>query len=267
MSASRARLWLAASAAIVILALVAVRQEDYGVTTPTATPILRPVLLPNLSRFPDSVRDRMTTAFSLVDARRQDASTPAGELAEAYGDLGLVLLAAGYSGAAEISYENAFTLAPQDYRWAYYLGHVYLDIGEVVTATRYFSQALQMAPDDIPARIWYGETMLAWGRPELSELAFMAALSYQPRSQAALFGLGRTRLVQRDFRSAVDYLERALAIDPRVSGIRYPLALAHRGLGDLTAAELHLRNRGDVQPELPDSLMENVERVRLELLR
>jgi tetratricopeptide (TPR) repeat protein len=252
----------------VALFLAGVRREEDVVATHSPTTALRLPLLPDLAGVAgvDPLRERIATAFLSLEARRQDASTPTDVLAEAYGELGFVLLAADYAGAAEICYLDAFTLAPQDYRWAYYLGHTHRRLGDLVTAARYFNQSLQMAPDYVPAHVWFGELTLAWGRPELSELAFMAALSYQPRSQAALFGLGRTKLAQRNLREAVGYLERALAVDPHVSGIRYPLALAYRGLGDIPTAESHMRHRGDAQPELPDPLMEDVSRLRLELL-
>jgi tetratricopeptide (TPR) repeat protein len=265
----RARIWFGAGACLVALFFAGIRRDETVGATYSSSTALRLPLLPDLAGVTGvaPLRERIATAFLSLESRRQDASTSSDVLAEAYGELGIVLLAADYAGAAEICYLDAFTLAPQDYRWAYYLGHAHRTLGDLVTAARYFNQSLQMAPDYVPAHVWFGELTLAWGRPELSELAFTAALSYQPRSQAALFGLGRTKLAQRNLREAVGYLERALAVDPHVSGIRYPLALAYRGLGDIQAAQSHMRHRGDVQPALPDPLMENVARLRTALPR
>ena len=51
------------------------------------------------------------------------------------------------------------------------------------------------------------------------------------------------------------YLEEALAHDPRASIIHYPLAMAYRGLGETEKADAHLRQRGHVDPALPDPMM------------
>ena len=53
----------------------------------------------------------------------------------------------------------------------------------------------------------------------------------------------------------MDYLEQALAADPRATVVHYPLALAYRGLGDAAKAEAHLRQRGGVEVGPPDPLM------------
>ncbi|MGH9383341.1 MAG: tetratricopeptide repeat protein, partial [Vicinamibacterales bacterium] len=48
-----------------------------------------------------------------------------------------------------------------------------------------------------------------------------------------------------DYKGAVEYLEDVLGRDAEAAGAHYPLAMAYRGLGDLTKAERHLRQRED----------------------
>jgi tetratricopeptide (TPR) repeat protein len=90
---------------------------------------------------------------------------------------------------------------------------------------------------------------------------FARVLALQPASAAALAGLGRARLAQGDAVRAVDYLERALAIEPSATSLHYPLAIAYRNRGASDQAEAHLRQRGHGQPTLIDPLMGEYRRV------
>jgi tetratricopeptide (TPR) repeat protein len=214
-----------------------------------------------------TVREELRRAHEALDALRQDQAAEAEALAAGYGELGHVLLAAGQFGAAKLCYDNAASLAPTDSRWPYFVAHVYRNQGDWEQAARSFNDALQMSPDYVPARVWLGEMALAAGWVELAELTFTAALSWDERHSAALFGMGRTALERREYAKAAGYLERALAADPRASAIRYPLAMAYRGNGDATTADLHLRLRGPVQPAMADPLMEEIERIRRDRFR
>jgi uncharacterized protein HemY len=73
----------------------------------------------------------------------------------------------------------------------------------------------------------------------------LKAQSLAPREAAALYGLGRVALEERDFAGAVKQLEAALALVPSASRVQYPLAMAYRGLGNTQQAEAHLRLRGE----------------------
>jgi tetratricopeptide (TPR) repeat protein len=73
-----------------------------------------------------------------------------------------------------------------------------------------------------------------------------------------LYGLGRVALEKQDYALAVKYLEAALANRPDANRLRYPLALAYRGLGDRDKAEEHLRLRGEVELRPVDPLLGEV---------
>ena len=54
-----------------------------------------------------------------------DTGASSSALADAYGEMGKLFLAAEYFDAAETCFVNAGALAPSDMRWPYYLGHAY----------------------------------------------------------------------------------------------------------------------------------------------
>src|SRR5438105_14628789 len=81
---------------------------------------LQPVPLPDLSRLDVSVQAQVRERHDRLTHAIDDRSTPTEALANAYGELGMVLQAAEYFDAAEPAYLNAQKLTPDDVRWPYY---------------------------------------------------------------------------------------------------------------------------------------------------
>jgi tetratricopeptide (TPR) repeat protein len=216
------------------------------------------VALPDLSRVDPPVQEQMRERFAALALKREEARTPVSELAEAYGELGKLLLAAKLVDLAEPCFRNAQALAPRDSRWPYFLGHVYKTDGAVQHATTAFARASELRPGDVPALIWLAEMHLVAGRPGDAAPLFGRAIDMEPRNLAARFGLGRTALAQQDYAAAASHLEGVLALEARAANVHYPLALAYRALGDKAKAEAHLRQRGDFEILPADPLMEEL---------
>jgi tetratricopeptide (TPR) repeat protein len=216
---------------------------------------LPPVSLPDLSRMETSVQQQMGEGYRTLMSLIEHHGTPSVGLARAYGAMGNLLMAAEYFEAAEPYYLHAQALAPDEMRWPYYLGHVYMARAEPAKSVASFERALRVQPADVATLVWLGGVHLDQGRPELAEPLFAKALSLQPRAVSARFGLGRAALAKREYARAADQFEQVLTADPRASIARYPLALAYRGLGDTARAEAHLRQQGSVEVGPPDPLM------------
>lgn len=217
---------------------------------------LQPVSLPDLSKMTESVQKQIRERYSSLMLKVANPGTPLLELSDGYGEMGKLLMAAKYPDAAEPCLLNAQTLVPSDFRWPYYLAHLYrTDKGDLTKALAHFERAVQLKPDDVAALVWLGDVYLAQGRPEAAEAQFAKALSLFPGSLSARFGLGRTALAKQDYRRAVDYLEEGLRMDPEAAGIHYPLAMAYRGLGESKNAEVHLRQRREKDILPADPLM------------
>ena len=216
----------------------------------------QPIALPDLSRVAESVQRQVREHHARLAAKLAEPDTPAVELADAFGELGLVLMAAEYHEASADCFRSAMDLAPGEMRWPYYLGHLHAVDGDRAAAAELFARVHELRPTDLPALVRLGETRLDQSRPDAAEEAFMRALTVDPGVGAALAGMGRAALAKGEAARAVDYLTRALSADARATSLHYPLAMAYRQLGDLDQAEAHLRRRGNGVAAVPDPLMD-----------
>ena len=228
-----------------------------GVSTPggTAGEALPPVSLPDLSNLTAWAQDQVRARDAALRALEADAAASTAARVDAYGNLGLVLMATEYYEAAAASFRQAHALAPRDRRWPYYLGQLHLMTLDPAQAADWFERALERAPSDEATLVWLGRTRLDQGRPEGAERLFAHAAAVEPRSAAAWAGVGRAALARHDYLRATESLERALQLDPRASSVHYPLAMAYRALGRLDIANAHLERRGARDPTLVDPLM------------
>ena len=222
-----------------------------------AEPTLLPVVLPDLSRVHKSVQEQLREAHALLMA------SASGERSTAYGRLGQLFMASEFLEEAERCFRNAQVLAPDDFRWPYYLGHIFRSTGRLTTAVEHFEQALRLRPDDLAALAWLGQVHIDAGQPEAAEPVLARAGSLHPDSQAVLFQLGRAAAAKQDYASAVEHLEGALQLNPAATTILYPLAMAYRRLGDLETAQSYLDQSGGragdgVGVTLPDPLMAEI---------
>jgi tetratricopeptide (TPR) repeat protein len=219
---------------------------------------LVPVALPDLAQAGQSVRDQLQSRHASVERARDDPGMSSSDLANAFGDLGRLFMAAELPAAAEPCFVNAQMLAASEMRWPYYLGHVYRARGDLGRAAPAFERTLQLQPSDVPSLIWAGRVYLDLGRPEAAETYFSRALALRPGTFAAQFGLGRAALERKDYARAIRELEGALAASPQASVVHYPLSIAYRGTGDQARAEAHMQQRGDVDVAPPDPLMDEI---------
>jgi tetratricopeptide (TPR) repeat protein len=219
---------------------------------------LRPIPLPDLSSATKAAAQQLREQYAFLKHRIDDPATTPADLASAHGEMGKLLMAAEYRDSAEPYFLNAQALAPDDMRWPYYLGHLCRLRGETAKSVTAFEHALQLRPDDKPTLIWLGGAYLDEGRPEMAEPMFTRVLSIDPVAGPALYGLGRAALARREYDRAVQYLEQTLSLDPKASMVHYALAMAYRGLGQLPAANTHLRARGDIGVAWSDPLMDEL---------
>ena len=199
------------------------------------------VALPDVSRLHPSVQRQIRDAYrSLLAAVR---SSDGSMRSDAFGAMGTLFMAAEFPVEAEQCLLNAQILAPDDFRWPYYLGHLHRLTGAPAKAIERFERAVGLRPA-AAARVWLIRAHLDLGRPESAAPHVREALDRHPGVPAVRVEAGRLALALGDDAGAVAHLTAAFAMDPEASVIHYPLAMAYRRLGNLEQARYHLVRRG-----------------------
>ena len=212
-----------------------------GPVEPALTDPVRPVPLPAIDGFDAEVQRQLRDAHAGLQAAIE-AGTATGEQ---YGRVGMRFAAYGLIDAAEAAYFNARRLEPSAFRWAYYLSVLYDETSRPEEAIAALEPALALSPGYVAGLVRLGDLLAGQNRTEEAARRYADALTLDPSCHPCLVGLGQVALQQREFQRAADYLERAVDMAPSAATIRYPLALAYRGLGDETRAQAQLQARAD----------------------
>ncbi|HVZ20899.1 MAG TPA: tetratricopeptide repeat protein [Vicinamibacterales bacterium] len=224
----------------------------------TPSPSLKPVTLPDLSKSSPAAQKQISQAYAELTQKTQNRTYPP-DAAGAYGNYGMLLMAAEYYDEAIVALNDAEALAPGEMRWPYMLAHIYRMRGATDQSAAAFERALRDKPDYAPALVWLGNAYLDQGRPDAAAEQFSKALMLQPRLVAALFGRGRASLAQKNYEAAIADLEQALEYDPSATAVHYPLAMAYRGAGQIQKAQSHLLPQGAGELKPPDPVLSEVD--------
>ena len=229
------------------------------------TEALRPVALPAVGHLHPALVRQLGQAYRSLLAVAGDPEAAPYARAEAYGELGMLFLAAEFAAQAERCFRNAELLAAAEFKWPYYLAHALRRMGDLEGAAERFGRALERRPADLAATVWLSRMYLELGRPEAAEPVVAALLARRSDAPALWVEAGRIALAREDHASAAAHLEQARALDPEAGAIHYPLAMAYRGLDEPDRANRHLRRRREAGPgaavRLPDPLMAALSRI------
>ena len=143
----------------------------------------------------------------VLKRKGDDPATASVDLANAYGQLGKLLMEAEYRDRPK----PVSSCPGADARrcaLALLSGTPVRLKGETTKSAASFERVLQLRPDDEPTLVWLGLAYLDAGRPEAGEPMFTQALSIEPGAGPALFGMGRAALARRDYGRAVDIWSR-----------------------------------------------------------
>jgi tetratricopeptide (TPR) repeat protein len=210
---------------------------------------------PDLSALESEVREVLSEARVELKGLSEASSQ---ELADGFGELGMLYLAHALMDPAVACFENARSLDSVEFRWPYLLGRAALGRNDREAAESAFEAALALRSEHAPTLLALGRLALDMGAAERAGSYFGRALEANPASAAARAGLGRVASEAGDFETAARLFEEALELQPEATALHYSLALAYRESGDLERARRHLERRGEGTPVEADALMAEV---------
>lgn len=224
---------------------------------------------PPLDGVEPALVDQIQDARQLIEDL---ADGTAAELAEAWGEVGMLYQALELNEAALAAYAAASLIHRLDGRWSYLSGMIEASRGNGERARQHFLVAIALQPELAPAA-WtrIARLLLDLGQPEQALGASERALAFDDRSAAALAVSGEALLALERYQPAREAIERALELEPRANRLHYPLAMALRGLGNTDAMQSELARVGSigVTPDDPVAsyLAEHARGSRLHTLR
>jgi tetratricopeptide (TPR) repeat protein len=214
------------------------------------------VPLPSLTDLEPAVADQVLAAARKValGARIERATR---ELANDYGQLGMVLHAYELFDGAEVAYRNARRLAAGDTRWPYLSGYLYQQTGRFDDAAAAFEDVRRADPGRREAAMRLGDVYVQMNRLRDARAAYESVLEVFPA--LARNGLGEVALREGRFADAVAHFRAVLERAPSATAVHYPLAMAYRGLGRVQEARDHLERRGSGALTLGDQLIDQLQ--------
>lgn len=224
---------------------------------------------PSLDGVEPALVEQIQAARQLIEDLNH---APAAELAEAWGEVGMLYQALELNEAALAAYDKAIQIDWLDGRWPYLSGMIEASLGNSERARQRFLIAMALQPG-LASSAWtrIGRLLLDSGQADQALVASERALRLDDQSAAALAVHGEALLDLEQYQPAREALELALEIEPRANRLHYPLAMAWRGLGDTEAMQSELAKSGSigVTPDDPVAtyLAEHARGSRLHTLR
>jgi tetratricopeptide (TPR) repeat protein len=218
--------------------------------------------LPDLAGLEAVVKDQITEGRRDVARIAGDPQSTTELKAVALGRLGYLYHTYGFLDAAAGAYTIAALLDGGAFQWNYSVAFVAQEQKDFQRALKYYLRAHAGATTTnlvylVNLRI--GESYQSLNDFENAGRAYSKALSLNHQGIAVLARLGELYLVRKEYQKAVEHLVRALALQPSVNKLHYPLAMAYRGLGDRDLAMHHLSMRGSVDIQPADPLKQKLE--------
>jgi tetratricopeptide (TPR) repeat protein len=157
-------------------------------------------------------------------------------------------------------YGKTIELSPDDWRWPY-LAAIATATSDPQASLPLFRQAVDLKPTGAAIHINFGDILIRLGEHAAAEQAYKQALSADPESSHALYGLAQLALISGKPEQAVSLLERAKVIAPRHGEIYGLLAQAHQRLGNDDAArrESQLAKAWPDATRAPDPVVQAME--------
>ncbi|MEM7081723.1 MAG: tetratricopeptide repeat protein [Pseudomonadota bacterium] len=182
-----------------------------------------------------------------LDANRARVEKSPGNATLA-GRYGLVLATYGRDEAADVAFQRARLLEPDEARWAFYHAFVLRRLSQPDAALSAIEAGLSAQPDQIDLVVKRGELLFDLARFDEAEANFDQALNRNPKYPLAQYYKGRIHMTRSEWPEAIKRFENMIQDGILVNEVHFNLATAYRMNGDAALAEEQLAlSQGDSQ--------------------
>ena len=168
----------------------------------------------------------------------QDAVRSSPDAAGVWGQLGHVYLSHGWEVPAIACYRQANRLAPDEFRWLYFLGRL-IKQHQPAEAVKYLTRALTLDSAYVPAHLYLASALRILGRLDEAQQHLEHAKRLQPNNPFSELWLGEIALAGQQLKLARTHLENALRLNPGQSEAHALIVQVAIALGDKQTAKQH----------------------------
>ena len=168
----------------------------------------------------------------------QEAVRNSPDAAEAWGQLGHVYLIHGWEVPAIPCYRRASLLAPDEFRWLYFLGRLTKE-RQPEAAVKSLTRALTLNGEYAPAHLYLASALRILGKLDEARQHLEHAKRLQPNNPFSELWLGEIALARQQLELARTHLENALHLNPGQSEAHALIAQVAVAFGDKQAAKQH----------------------------
>ena len=221
----------------------------------TANARLVDIPAPDFASMEPLVRGQLEGAQGRLDAALERPDSGPDELSRLLGRQGQLYLAYSLEQAAQACFLNAAQLAPDDFRWSYYLGTIQGRSGRWEESLDRYERALELNPAYLPAAVALADHHMEANHLDAAA-RFLDKVRGEASNPAVLVRRGRLASLRGDHDQAIRYLEAALGLEPGATAVFYPLGMAYRARGEVEKARYFMERQGARKVSLEDPLME-----------
>ena len=158
--------------------------------------------------------------------------------AEVWGHLGHIYLSHGWEVTAIPCYRQANKLAPNEFKWLYFLGRLTKQ-RHPEEAVKHLTRALTLDSTSAPAHLYLAAALRILGRFDEAQQHLEHAKHLQPNNPFSELWLGEIALAKQEVQLARTHLEKALRLNPGQSEAHALMAQVAIALGDTQTAKQH----------------------------
>ncbi len=155
---------------------------------------------------------------------------------ERWNDWGIGLLLQGDLKGAEYAFRKVTEAEPEYADGWLNVARAYIQEGQTEAAKPYIQKALALAPQAVRMRYFQALVEKADGDYDAALRSLRLVESQYPRDRVVLNQIARLLFLKRDYRGALEALDRVQAVDPEDVQMHYTKMLCYRGLGQTGAA-------------------------------
>ncbi len=176
------------------------------------------------------------------------------EIAKAHKDLAIIYLNKRLFDWADDEFKTAMKLQPNDFEIIFEYGNFLYSISKNNEAERYYTEALEIEPENILALTFMALNKLVLNQLDDAKEYIMKALKVEHHHEYVLFCAGRIMYARKEFEEAKRYLIKAVEQNPDIE-TQNTLALTYYELGEYQQAISIFNNLLTKHPENISILM------------